>query len=203
MRIVAGRHRGQRSSRQTGWIYGLHRTACGNPCSMFWNIVIGGKGCLHPLRRTSSRCILRHRCLRAGALSRGAGRATFMDNNNTAIDLCRRNIAALKEHERIERSQKRLPPTGSFTAAPRSHISRPALQSKHCRRSHAKPLSQRLDGRRRDLCRGVQLNEQINPAADTTLFGRPQIRHDTCQDFSDTPKGMTKPPNFLSGVFMT
>ena len=34
------------------------------------------------------------------ALSRGAGQATFMDNSNTAIDLCHRNIAALEEHER-------------------------------------------------------------------------------------------------------
>ena len=34
------------------------------------------------------------------ALSRGADHVTFTDNSNSALDLCRRNIATLKEQER-------------------------------------------------------------------------------------------------------
>lgn len=36
------------------------------------------------------------------ALSRGALHATFMDNSNTALDLCRQNVSALKEQERSD-----------------------------------------------------------------------------------------------------
>ena len=100
MRIVAGKHKGRKilSPEGTDIRPTLDRTR-----EALFNIMghgnLGTSG-IAPLRGA---CVLDAFCgtgaLGLEALSRGAAKATFMDNNHRALELCRQNIRTMGEEE--------------------------------------------------------------------------------------------------------
>lgn len=103
MRIVAGRHRGR--SIATPDNFEIRPTSDRVRESVF-NILEHrdwGKGGVSPVNGAR---VLDAFCGTGAcgleALSRGAKHATFLDDSNTALDLCRQNIATLNEQARTD-----------------------------------------------------------------------------------------------------
>ena len=103
MRIVAGRHRGRPISAPDG---GEIRPTSDRVRESVFNILEHrgwGPGGVSPLAEAR---VLDAFCGTGAcgleALSRGAGHASFVDNSNAALDLCRGNIAALNEQGAAE-----------------------------------------------------------------------------------------------------
>ena len=171
MRIVAGRHRGRNIIAPDG--VDIRPTSDRVRESLF-NVLEhrdwgkGGVSILSGARVLDAFCGTGACGLEA--LSRGAGQATFMDNNNTAIDLCRRNIAALEEHERSNVLRNNcLQPVRSpqpydliFLDPPyKANIAAAAMQSLSVNGWMAEGAICAVES---------SSDEQINPAADTTLL---------------------------------
>jgi 16S rRNA (guanine966-N2)-methyltransferase len=103
MRIVAGRHKGRNIQAPSGTDI---RPTTDRVRESVFNILEhrgwgdGGLSILSDARVLDAFCGTGACGLEA--LSRGARHVTFLDNSKTAIDLCRRNIAALKEQDRTE-----------------------------------------------------------------------------------------------------
>ncbi|MGB0629271.1 MAG: 16S rRNA (guanine(966)-N(2))-methyltransferase RsmD [Alphaproteobacteria bacterium] len=103
MRIVAGRHRGRNIIAPDG---NEIRPTSDRVRESVFNILehrdwgTGGVSVLSGARVLDAFCGTGACGLEA--LSRGAAHVSFLDNTNSALDLCRRNIAALKEQERTE-----------------------------------------------------------------------------------------------------